>query len=97
MRGVGLLTGILVVACSRTPEPAPEPTSPQGAALGSPSAAAEKPTSASGADTSGAPAASVPSPSDSNGCVEDGVAQRQMQAVSPQQIEADCRQQCARK
>ncbi|MCC6664887.1 MAG: hypothetical protein IT375_14135 [Polyangiaceae bacterium] len=36
-----------------------------------------------------------PPPSASAGCVEACVARRQMQAVSPQQIEATCRAACA--
>lgn len=43
---------------------------------------------------SSAPAASASAQSD---CVQSCVAGRQMQAVSPQQIEADCRAECEKK
>lgn len=53
---------------------------------------AAEPAPAQGAAT--ASRAPAPSASAASECVESCVAGRQMQAVSPQQIEADCRAEC---
>jgi hypothetical protein len=42
-----------------------------------------------------APASTPPAPDAGSACVAECVQQSQMKAVSPEQIEADCRRDCA--
>lgn len=83
-RAMRPLAGLLwlAVGCNQSPSAAPAAEP-----------AAPRPAPA----TQSAPAPPASAASAASDCVESCVERRQMQAVSPQQIEADCRAECEKK
>jgi hypothetical protein len=85
--------GVLLAACNSPPGAPPGPEPPSRAPV-PPVAPASPGASARSAGDLGDPA---PPPSAAPSCVEACVARRQMQAVSPEQIEAKCRGECEKR